>query len=73
MKRIALTCMFVAVAVFMVAGCATAPKTAEGKAELHTKVQNAVDKAVKSDPGLKKFFDEAAGYAVFPTVGKGAV
>jgi lipid-binding SYLF domain-containing protein len=73
MKRIVLTCMFVAVALFLVTGCATAPKTAEGKAELNTKVQNAIDNAVKSDPGLKKFFDEAAGYAVFPTVGKGAV
>jgi lipid-binding SYLF domain-containing protein len=73
MKRIVLACMIVAVAVFLVTGCATAPKTAEAKAELNTKVQNAIDSAVKSDPGLKKFFDEAAGYAVFPTVGKGAV
>ena len=73
MKRIVLTCMFVSVAVFLFTGCATAPKTAEGKAELNTKVQNAIDKAVKSDPGLKTFFDEAAGYAVFPKVGKGAV
>jgi lipid-binding SYLF domain-containing protein len=73
MKRIVSIGMLVAVAVFLVAGCATAPKTAEGKAELNTKVQNAVDNALKSDPGLKKFFDEAAGYAVFPTVGKGAV
>lgn len=73
MKRIVLKFMFVAVAVFMVAGCATAPRSAEGKAELNVKVRNAIDSAVKSDPGLKKFFDEAAGYAVFPTVGKGAV
>jgi lipid-binding SYLF domain-containing protein len=73
MKRIVSTCIFVAVAVFLVTGCATAPKTAEGKAELNTKVQNAIDSAVKSDLGLKKFFDESAGYAVFPTVGKGAV
>lgn len=73
MKRIFLTCMFVAVVVSLATGCATAPKTTEGKAELNTKVRNAMDKAVKSDPGLKKFFDEAAGYAVFPTVGKGAV
>jgi len=73
MKRIVLTCVFVTVAAFLIAGCATAPRTAEGKAELNTKVRNAVDSAVKSDPGLKKFFDEAAGYAVFPTVGKGAV
>ena len=25
------------------------------------------------DPGLKRFFDSAAGYAVFPTVGKGGI
>ena len=25
------------------------------------------------DPGLKRFFDEAQGYAVFPTVGKGGI
>jgi lipid-binding SYLF domain-containing protein len=73
MKKIVLTCMLVVTTLFLVAGCATAPKTAEGKAELNTKVRNSIDEAVKSDPGLKKFFDEAAGYAVFPTVGKGAV
>jgi lipid-binding SYLF domain-containing protein len=65
--------MVVAVVAFLVAGCATAPKTAEGKAELSAKVQTAKASAVKSDPGLQKFFDEAAGYAIFPTVGKGAV
>jgi lipid-binding SYLF domain-containing protein len=65
--------MVVAVAAFLVGGCATAPKTAEGKAELSAKVQTAKESAVKSDPGLQKFFDEAAGYAIFPTVGKGAV
>jgi lipid-binding SYLF domain-containing protein len=73
MKRIISSCMVVAVAAFLVAGCATAPKTAEGKAELAAKVQTAKESAVKSDPGLQKFFDEAAGYAIFPTVGKGAI
>ena len=38
-----------------------------------SKVQAAVDNAKKQDPGLIKFFNEAAGYAVFPSVGKGAV
>ena len=27
----------------------------------------------KADPGLSRFFDNAVGYAVFPTVGKGAI
>ena len=26
---------------------------------------------VKVDPGLKKFFDDSAGYVIFPNVGKG--
>ncbi|MBN2315693.1 MAG: hypothetical protein JXM79_17325 [Sedimentisphaerales bacterium] len=65
--------MMVALAVFWIAGCSTAPKSEAGKAQLDAKVQSAKDEAVKSDPGLKKFFDEAAGYAVFPTVGKGGI
>jgi lipid-binding SYLF domain-containing protein len=73
MKRIALTCMLIAVAVLLVNGCAATPKTAEAKTALDSKVRSAKENAVKSDPGLQKFFDEAAGYAVFPTVGKGAV
>jgi lipid-binding SYLF domain-containing protein len=73
MKKIVLTCMFMAVMIYLASGCATAPKTAEGRAELNAKVQSAKDNALKSDPGLKKFFDEAAGYAIFPSVGKGAI
>ena len=73
MKKIVLTCMLIAVALFLASGCATAPKTAEGRAELNTKVRTARDNALKSDPGLKTFFDEASGYAVFPSVGKGAI
>jgi len=73
MRRIVWACAFVAIAGLLIGGCATAPKSAEGKAELSAKVQTAVDRAKKTDPGLEKFFKEAAGYAVFPTVGKGAI
>lgn len=73
MKRMGLTCMIVAVALFMVVGCSTAPKSEVGRAKMGAKVQSAKAEAVKSDPGLQKFFDEAAGYAVFPTVGKGGI
>ena len=54
-------------------GCATAPRTGEGKLVLSSKVQSTIDLARKEDPSLKKFFEEAAGYAIFPTVGKGAI
>jgi lipid-binding SYLF domain-containing protein len=58
--------------VFLI-GCSTAPSSSENKDVLNTKSINAIDTAKKTDPGLQKFFDTAAGYAVFPTVGKGAI
>ena len=36
-------------------------------------VQQTIEMFKKADPDLKKFFDEATGYAVFPGVGKGAI
>ncbi len=33
----------------------------------------AVSKFMAEDPGLQKFFDSAAGWAVFPTIGKGGL
>ena len=42
-----------------------------------SEVQLSVAKAIldmkEKDPGMKKFFDGAAGYAVFPKVGKGGI
>ncbi len=37
------------------------------------KVQETVQTFKKKDPGLKRFFEKAYGYAVFPTIIKGAV
>ncbi len=53
-------------------GCATAPPSVAGKSHLAEDAQAAVVAGKKNDPGLKKVMDDAAGYAVFPTVGKGA-
>lgn len=39
--------------------------------ELRSQSQQAVADFQKADSTLKKFFDDAAGYAVFPSVGKG--
>jgi len=42
-----------------------------------SEMQLAVAKAIldvqKKDPGIKKFFEQSAGYAVFPNVGKGGI
>jgi len=56
----------------IVSGCATAPTSAEGKAALSRDVHTALAKAKVEDPSLQAFLDRAYGYAIFPTVGKGA-
>ena len=43
------------------------------KDELQLDVAKAILDIQKADPGIKKFFDGAAGYAVFPKVGKGGM
>jgi lipid-binding SYLF domain-containing protein len=39
----------------------------------HQDVLNTIAEFKKTDPGVEKFFKDAVGYAVLPTVGKGAV
>lgn len=41
--------------------------------ELQLSVAKAILALKKADPGMDKFFDGAAGYAVFPRVGKGGI
>ncbi len=71
MKAMVWVCACV-VACALLTGCSTAPKSAEQQAQLTTRSEDAIQMAKKADPGLQKFFDTAAGYAVFPSVGKGA-
>lgn len=56
-----------------VAACSTAPDSAEGKAALSTSSANALKQAEQSDPSLHKVITDAHGYAILPTVGKGAI
>ena len=73
MKRIMWLCVGLSAVSLMLLGCSTKPKTVEGQAQLSGKVDHVVSVAKMTDPGLQKFFDTATGYAVFPTVGKGAI
>jgi lipid-binding SYLF domain-containing protein len=68
-----LTMAGVVTAVATLGGCATAPTTAEGKAELDRDVNTALAKARVQDPTLQAFLDKAYGYAIFPDIAKGAV
>jgi lipid-binding SYLF domain-containing protein len=61
------------IGVVSLGGCATAPKSAEGKASLGRDVATALSQARAQDPSLQAFLDKAHGYAVFPSVGKGAI
>jgi lipid-binding SYLF domain-containing protein len=54
-------------------GCATAPATEGGKADIRAEADTALAKAKQNDPTLAALLDNAEGYAVFPTVGKGAI
>jgi len=73
MKNYLLVCVSLTVVGSLLVGCSTAPKSSGARAEQSSEVQVAIDRAKRTDPGLQRFFDTAAGYAVFPNVGKGAV
>ena len=51
-------------------GCSTSPKSEEGKVTLEQESTAAIQSFKSKDPGIQRFFDSAAGYAVFPNVGK---
>lgn len=55
----------------IVSACSTAPKSMQGKADIETDAAAVLAKAQRNDPTLAKKIDESAGYAVFPSVGKG--
>jgi lipid-binding SYLF domain-containing protein len=57
----------------VLAACATAPRSEEGKADIRADASAALAKARSNDPTLSPILHDARGYAVFPTVGKGAV
>jgi len=59
-------------ATLLVTGCATAPKSQADREILQQEADLTIQKFKTADADLKQFFDHAAGYAVFPSIGKGA-
>jgi lipid-binding SYLF domain-containing protein len=53
-------------------GCSTAPKTEEKREALDANVRSTLDAMRAEDPSFGAFLDSAYGYAIFPTVGRGA-
>ena len=64
--------MFGLVGVFC-GGCTTSPDTQSGKTNLSDDSTNALRQMESTDAGLGDFVKHAYGYALFPSVGKGAV
>jgi lipid-binding SYLF domain-containing protein len=55
------------------AACSTTPKTPAQRSTLESNAQATIGEMTQKDPGLRPILDDAAGYAVFPSIGKGGV
>ena len=61
------------VLVVATAACATAPKTAGGRSDLVASANTTLVSMERQDSGLSPMLASSAGYAVFPSIGKGGV
>ena len=73
MHRTFLLPAVVVLALVVLGGCSTAPGSADDRVRLSRNVQATIHDFTFRDPGLAALFEQAHGYAVFPSVGKGAV
>ncbi len=62
-----------AMAFVVMAGCATAPKTAKEKSALITEANSTLNAMMIRDPGIRNVVDRSAGYVVFPKIAKGGL
>jgi lipid-binding SYLF domain-containing protein len=61
------------VASAFVVGCSTAPKTSAERAELKDEAQATLNHLKSKDSTLEGLLSRSAGYAIFPTIGKGGL
>jgi lipid-binding SYLF domain-containing protein len=57
----------------LVVACATAPKSPSGRQELMTAANETLTEMTRRDPGLRNVLQQSAGFAVFPSIGKGGL
>ncbi len=62
---------FGAAALFL-AGCSTAPETGSERSELNNDASATLNDFRTQDPSLGNLIDSSFGYAIFPSIGKGA-
>jgi lipid-binding SYLF domain-containing protein len=71
--RFSLLCAAACAAAFLfLGGCATAPETSTERADLTNDAQAALADFRAQDPSLDNVLNNSYGYAIFPSVGKGA-
>jgi len=70
---IAFASLFVCVALFGSGGCSSVPKDPKERAALQTDADKTLTELKQSDPSLESVLGDSAGYAVFPTIGKGGL
>ncbi len=73
MKNYGILSVLAVALMVMLGGCSTAPKTTAKRASLHQNVLATISRFKQQDSSMQQLFDEASGYAVFPTIGKGAI
>jgi lipid-binding SYLF domain-containing protein len=61
----------ITMAVFLITAFLCAPTAQAKEEDLQRECRDAIANFLKNDSTLQKFFDTSAGYAVFPSVGKG--
>ena len=71
MKKLLIQFLMIFSLLFVVSQSGMAGWDPNEKAELQRDAAEAMRKFKKNDSSLKTFFEQAAGYVVFPTVGKG--
>ena len=73
MKRLTPSVVSVALVLASLVGCSTVPKEEEERKKLAADVRSAMLSMTAADPSLQRVLDQGAGYALFPSVGKGAL
>lgn len=66
-----MTVVVAASATFVVTGCSSAPKTTGERTALESRSRSALDEMKAKDANLANFLQNAYGYVIFPSVGKG--
>jgi len=72
-KTMRKSALLAAIFIFLAAPAALWAFEPDTSDEMQLSVAKAILDVTKGDPGMEKFFNGAAGYAVFPKVGKGGI